>query len=833
MPARKMGVLPFPLRPVLLERSFLSGLLTPLTSKPSIASTSIALFVNWGGLPALPTPYFFLALPRSARLPRYTHPEDVDFEELLDQNTEDIRPDTFYPSQLTTFCTTFASGPESAAEGYQLYQALAFLQRGLARIIRGHLARSEIHRRLIAFTNLPSFSYSLQYYQLFWHGRCNCPLVAPLLVILVCEFCEDHLSDKEYASQVYDSQIRDGPGMSTKTRDRLLEDITELFELQDLALPLPFDPSTREGQLIVTVASQGSRVDQILHPVSLKPQLPDPSFLVTHPAPLNPLSSKRRIRPPSPDFGQTQSSTSPRLISTPRKTVHAFPVAPDPIDVDAEDDPAPSKTTTTPDVLIVRQSLARTAKTKPKIPEEFRKGPAPAAKRERSPADLTLEPPIPLPKKRRTQAASGKTRANTPALPVAPRLVTPDVPVRIQEGPPDYFDEDDVRTAGHQGFLTNPDFKVKVPFSQLIKKTIAQNPRAPKLPFLRAPKWQLSEEMKDFGAFINSPDTTFSLQGLSRYNYLASRPLQPTVGTTLPSPEALHSHNNCLTCLSRGVVCEGGGKLGGACSHCDRTHRNCPSCLGLDEHKDRFLAIHNTVQGYPAGYSGSLDRFRSTLDEMTHVATSFETIFDDVRRRLALNLQEVQANGFDFNVVLSKWTEDNPNLPLDYDLLTWLATFFGWDSACNLSAFLVDPADAARLEDFLRNNTSSSTETADSPAPPPAPASTSATSLPITTPASPTTLNSLESPHRPRRRPAAATPSNFFSNDKFHTPPASTTVEEEMEVDEETSRASVAQALVTAHDDIDDEEDAEVEPDDDVPVEIAPPASLNISKSRK
>ncbi|KAJ3830847.1 hypothetical protein F5878DRAFT_668264, partial [Lentinula raphanica] len=262
-------------------------------------------------------------------------------------------------------------------------------------------------------------------------------------------------------------------------------------------------------------------------------------------------------------------------------------------------------------------------------------------------------PPIPLPKKRRTQAASGKTRANTPAPSVAPRLVTPDVPIRIQEGPPDYFDEDDVRTAGHQGFLTNPDFKVKVPFSQLIKKTIAQNPRAPKLPFLRAPKWQLSEEMKDFGAFINSPDTTFSLQGLSRYNYLASRPLQPTVGTTLPSPEALHSHNNCLTCLSRGVVCEGGGKLGGACSHCDRTHRNCPSCLGLDEHKDRFVAIHNTVQGYPAGYSGSLDRFRSTLDEMTHIATSFETIFGDVRRRLALNLQEVRANGFDFNVVLS------------------------------------------------------------------------------------------------------------------------------------------------------------------------------------
>ncbi|KAJ3831178.1 hypothetical protein F5878DRAFT_647865, partial [Lentinula raphanica] len=564
--------------------------------------------------------------------------------------------ETFYPSQLTSFCTTFATGAVSTGEAFQLYQALTFLQRGFSRIIRGHLAKSEIHRRLLAFTSLSNFSYSLQYYQLFWHGHSNCPLVAPLLIILICEFCEEHLSEVEYAERVYDTRIRDGPGMSLKTRDRLLEDITDVYELQDLAIPIPFDPSTREGQLILTVASQGSRVDQIVHPGSRKVLLPDPTFAVPSLASQSSSTSlpKRRLRPLSPDFDQPTAPSPAKARRPPAK----FPVAPDPIDVDAEEDELPATDVFpdpgSPEVSAVRPSIARAAKAKPKIPEEFRKLPAPSPvhKRERSPPSVALPSPTtgPPAKKRRTQKSVVKAHADSLALAPEEPSSKDEEPFRIQEGEPDYFTGDDTRTSGHAPFLTNPNFKPKAPFSELIRKTIAQNPRAPKLSFLRRPKWKLSDEMKNFGAFVNSADTSFSLQGLSRYNYLASRPLQPSHSTTLPSPEALHSSHNCLTCLSRGVVCEGGTKIGGPCGHCDRTHRNCPSCLGLDEHRDRFLAIHHAVQGYPTGYSGSLDRFRDTLDEMRHITTSFETIFGDVRRRLAQNLQEIRTNGFDFNV---------------------------------------------------------------------------------------------------------------------------------------------------------------------------------------
>ncbi|KAJ3737881.1 hypothetical protein EV360DRAFT_91154 [Lentinula raphanica] len=184
---------------------------------PASAEECSVLVNRWKHLPNSASPAFSLS--------RYSQPEEVNFKVVLDQDTNDMTPNTFYPSQLTTFCTTFALGAVSSGEAYQLYQALAFLQHGFARLIRGHLSKAEIHRRLLAFTGLPNFSYSLQYYQLFWHGHCNCPLVAPLLVILVCEFCEEHLTATEYADRVYNSRLRDGPGMSLKTRDRLLEDI--------------------------------------------------------------------------------------------------------------------------------------------------------------------------------------------------------------------------------------------------------------------------------------------------------------------------------------------------------------------------------------------------------------------------------------------------------------------------------------------------------------------------------------------------------------------------------------------------------------------------------
>ncbi|KAJ3728662.1 hypothetical protein C8R42DRAFT_716562 [Lentinula raphanica] len=801
--------------------------------------------------------------PPAFHLPQYADPDKVQFKTILDTIDNSPGPATFYPPQLITTCELFSKGRLSTGQGLHLYQALVILQRAFAKIMGDTIP----NRRIVAAScslwlsptlsivwYVPAFYWVVsvqpastlqEYYHLYWHYTSNCPLFAPILIALICDFCADHLTPEEYAAKIYDGKARDGYGMSSKTRQRVKDYLPEPISLKQLAIPIPFDATTREGQIIVTIASQGTDVDQIRQPRTNIALRPDPSSRIVAPKPSKarsghkePFPPPSQRRPSSPKGDESSSEASSRHGVSAPSSPQRFPLSRSPVPevlvVEDEDDDEPDLFVQPPDPIppITRRSIARAAKTKHLTGDAVVKASTPSVKRERDPVVAEADQPAnePPSKKRRTQSAAGVIPSSLPiAPPDPPRLLPVKAPVRIQEGPPDYFDDDDTKTTGHEGFLTNPDFQPKAPFSQLIRKTVAQNPRAPKLPFLRAPKWQISDEMKNFGAFINSADTSFSLQGLSRYNYLASRHLQSTTSTTLPSPDALYSPTNCLTCLTRGVVCDGGSKLAGACSHCDRTHRSCSNSLGLEDHKDRFLAIHNTIQGYPAGYSGSLDRFRATLEEMGHVTASFETIFKDVRRRLSHQLQEIRANGFDFNVVLSQWVDDNPNHPLDYDLLTWLATFFGWDSACNLSSFLVDPDDTARLEEFLRNNIST-VEVAEDPS-----TSSYAAAVPTVSPSSP--VNSTSNLPAPlpssRRRPSAAIPINFTSDLPFHTPPASTTVDEEMDVEEGTSRASVVHALVTEYDDSDDEEDAEVETDDDVPVEIAPPASLNISKSRK
>ncbi|KAJ3764801.1 hypothetical protein FB446DRAFT_709994 [Lentinula raphanica] len=796
---------------------------------PASAEECSILVNRWKHLPNSASPAFSLR--------RYSHPDEVDFKALTEQDTNNQTPTTFYPPQLTSFCTTFATGSPSSSEAYQLYQALAFLQRGCSRLIRGHLAKAEIHRRLLAFTGTPNFSYSLQYYQLFWHGHRNCPLVAPLLIILICEFCEEHLTESEYAARVYDPRIRDGPGMSLKTRERLLEDITEFFELQDLAIPLPFGPSTREGQLILSVTSKGSRVDRILHPVSNQPQFPDPSFQISLP-PTAP-AVKARLRPLSPDFDAVPPRTSPIPAAARRKPPQKLPVSPARVDVDDEVEastPEVFQGPGTPDVLVIRQSLARTAKTKPKIPEEFRKAPAPAAKREQSPAGAPPEPSVPEPpsKKRRTMKAGGKARASSfisthddsPVFVERERL-------RIQDGEPDYFHGDDEDVTAHSRFLTNPRFQPKTPFSQLISKTADANKRGYKIPFLRPPKWNVSDELKDFGAFANIGDTTFSLQGLSRFGYASSRFLWPSNNRTLPSPESLYSTNNCVTCISRGEVCEASDKHGGACRQCNGTHRSCPSCLSLEEHKDRFRALHNHIQGYPVGYAQSLDQYATALDHITKLQSTFAPLFQDAQQALLKGMQTVRNSGFDLNVVLSRWAEDNPNLPLNYDIVTWLATLFGWDSSCNLVDYLTTPEDRARLEAFMRENL-------------PAPAApVDPVASPTIPPVPPPDLPSTESPHRSRRRPAAAIPSNFVSEHEFHTPlPESTTVDDEVEdeakndeideVEEAVSQPSAGRGLLAEDEDESDEDDdpdVEVLNDDtsELPKSTKPPHAYSVS----
>ncbi|KAJ3717371.1 hypothetical protein C8R42DRAFT_743297 [Lentinula raphanica] len=527
---------------------------------PASAEECSVLVNNFRRQPNSASPAFHLA--------RYASPEKLDFRNVVAALGTSPAPATFYPPRYIRTCSVFADGRASTSEGLHLYQSLVILQKAFVKIIGGHHSKAENCRRVLQFTNQPNFAECLRYYHEHWHYTNNCPLFAPLLVALVCDFCEEHMSPTEYKKRVYDSKARKGLGMSSKTRERVKACLDEPLTLKTLAIPIPFDPNTREGQIIVTVACKGSEADQIRQPYTNITFRPDPSKRISTPKPDKPSFSSKAVKAtpvPSrfatPEVEEEEEEEEEEDADSDGSSFHGasvrpsperFPVPGSPVVVDENEDEAEDlfSPALDPPVPGQRQSIARAAKSKPLVPEIVRKAPGPAHKRARASPLVDQDPPFREPpvKKRRTTA---KTQTGIPS---SQELSVPTVPTRIQEGEPDYFDDDGTKTSGHQHFLTNPDFKPKAPFSQLIRKTIAQNPRAPKLPFLRRPKWKLSEEMKNFGAFINSADTSFSLQGLSRYNYLASRPLQSSTSSTLPSPDALHSSANCLTCLSRGVV---------------------------------------------------------------------------------------------------------------------------------------------------------------------------------------------------------------------------------------------------------------------------------------
>ncbi|KAJ3765025.1 hypothetical protein FB446DRAFT_709803, partial [Lentinula raphanica] len=746
----------------------------------------------------------FRRFPNSAapafHLPHYANPEKLEFRGVLASLTSVVAPATFYPPWYIRTCPLFSEGRSSKGEGLHLYQALVILQRAFVKIINGHHSKSEIVRRMLQFAKQPNFSDCLRYYHEHWHYTNACPLFAPLLIAFICDFCEEHLSPADYKKYVYDSKACTGYGMSSKTRQRVKDYLAEALSLKTLAIPIPFDPTTREGQIIITVASRGTKVDQIRQPYTNIALRPDPTKRIvvpkaskTRPVPRSSKVPPAQSRVPSPEHDDSGSDGSSFHGNPAPSSPQPFPVPDSPILVDEDDDEDDVfREELPPPAPVLRRSIARAAKSKTQIPEVTLTSAAPAVKRDRAPSSLDPDTPMAEPptKKRRTQASLGKTRATTPksvtGSPVPPKKP---VPFRIQEGEPDYFEDDDIKTDMHKYFVTNPDFQPKVPFSQLISKTIAQNPRAPKLPFLRPPKWKISEELRNFGAFVNSADTTFSLQGLSRYSYMTSRYLQTSLSTTLPSPEAVEGLAVIVIVLTAAVP---------VVSHWKNTR------------------------------TGSWP---------------FITPFKGSQLRLARSLQEVRSNGFDYNVVLSQWADDNPNLPLEYDMLVWLATFFGWDSSCNIAKYLVNPADTTRLENFLHSNVSPSEGSTDpvmpelSHPPVPNPLSPSVGPAPaILTPRPPSPSSELV--QRSRRRPAAATPINFTQDRKPHSPPAPLAGDDdEMDIEDGASRTSGGQALVAGYDDSEEDDNADVntddEDDDDDPAEIAPSAPAHSPKAHK
>ncbi|KAJ3963599.1 hypothetical protein EV361DRAFT_956831, partial [Lentinula raphanica] len=469
----------------------------------------------------------------------YSDPEPTTFPNSPTPGYKSQIPETFYPELLVQFVEDFSRGAVCREEGFMLYQALNVVQDALADVMDSPKAKTK--DALLSMLKEPMVTSALGYYRIFWHKTRCCPLFALRFICLFCDFCEKVLTKAEYATKIYNEDTRRGLGVDKSLCNKTRAIKGPSHNVASLAIPLPLDPSTYEGQLLITIAQAGAASNVLHHPVTGTVLLPDPSGVADLP-PASPLLNalededfenegpaspeEENDGPASPaldlgveDDGETEVSEdtdAKDVFKAPKgkgkaKASNEFPVRSSPR---------------------VRHSKASTAKVGP--PVASRPIPKPT-KRERdtsSPvADVDMQEP--LPKKAKTSTASAKITKESP-----PPQVADAAPTRTAKGskssvatqdvamePEVQLEHNDLDTTTHHSlFLTNPNFQIKTAFADLVEQDSGVK-RRPEMQILRSSPWTIDDELKQLGAFLTVGGVTFSLDNLGRFGHLVSRRL--------------------------------------------------------------------------------------------------------------------------------------------------------------------------------------------------------------------------------------------------------------------------------------------------------------------
>ncbi|KAJ3963652.1 hypothetical protein EV361DRAFT_985496, partial [Lentinula raphanica] len=492
----------------------------------------------------------------------YSDPAPIDLPNAPSPDYKSKVPDTFYPDLLVQFVDDFSKGSVCREEGYTLYRALTIVQDAVADIMDSPKAKTK--EAVVAMFKNPKVTSALSYYRIFWHKTRGCPLFALRFICLLCDFCEKVLTKAEYTSKVYNEDSRRGLGVDKALRLKIRALKGPSHSVASLAIPLPLDPLTYEGQLLITIAQSGSAGQVLRHPVTDLILLPDPSGVEDLP-PASPLLNAveddnfsmegpaspgdENDGPASPtagfddeDDGETEVSEDTEakdVFKAPKgkgkaKATNEFPIRNSPW---------------------IRHSKASTAKVGP--PVASRPVPKPT-KRERdtsSPvADVEMQ--ALLPKKAKTSTASAKATKET-----LPPQVADTAAIRTSKGskssvatqdvamePEVQLEHNDLDTTNHHSlFLTNPNFQVKTAFADLVEQDSGLK-RRPEMQILRSSPWTLDEELKQLGAFLTVGGVSFSLDNLGRFGHLVSRRLVHDDSDMAVSDPDLSPSLDCISC---------------------------------------------------------------------------------------------------------------------------------------------------------------------------------------------------------------------------------------------------------------------------------------------
>ncbi|KAJ3817907.1 hypothetical protein F5880DRAFT_1617854 [Lentinula raphanica] len=668
-------------------------------------------------------PILFLPSSPEEAEPIFAHFDDITFPLVIPPDYNNDLATNFYPAQLVQTYKPFANGPLCRVNASFLYQGLRIVQDAVADIMSANKSRSKTQSRILEMLKKPQIQNALKHYRRFWHRSRSCPLFAVRFVCLFSDYCDRYLDAHEYAKFVYDEKQNAGLGVSAALRAEIKRSFKPGgLTVASLAIPIPFDFLSCEGQLIVQVASTGTPQQALHDPFTNQLLLPEPQYQARPSQPTPPPQAS------SSHHGIASPVISDEGIASPVGSFAGSPAGSSPFqgDVDLGETEASSDEPEAGDVFkgsnvrtragtnlaSTRNRVTRSSPAKVGPPVGKGKGKAPASakpavlikvKRER-PDDPTSEPShAPASKKQRTGKAEGKSRAVTPPPTVEvdeleyEDTILPEPAGTEAAGP---LADNDTDVEHLVSYLANPDYKPRLAFSVLYKRASHSTPkRRNDMQILREPKWSVSPELEAIGSFLTTGNVSFSLSNLARFAHLNSRGLAPS---SHPVDPDVAPTTDCVSCLIRGLNCRSGAQLGGPCFGCEQSHRTCSSALHMELQSDLLDIIPEAVRTLPGGYSDAVEQFQEALDNHFRVMENTESLLQNSLTILARQANKLKRAGLDANVVLSAWAEEHPNQELDYDTACWFATFFGWNSSCHLSAYLKDSETIAKFQAFIR-----------------------------------------------------------------------------------------------------------------------------------
>ncbi|KAJ3718538.1 hypothetical protein C8R42DRAFT_723870 [Lentinula raphanica] len=620
-------------------------------------------------------------------------PDTLPSSPSSDQKTK--IPDTFYPELLVQYVKEFERGAVCREEGFLLYQALNIVQDALADVMDEPKAKTK--DALLSMLKNSQVTNALGYYRLFWHKTRSCPLFALRFICLFCDFCAKVLSKAEYTAKVYNEEARRGFGVDATLRTKVRALKGPAHNVASLAIPLPLDPSTFEGQLLITIAQAGPAAQVLRHPVTNAILLPDPSGVADLP-PASPLLNAWEdedfsMEGPASPVDEDEGLASPILDvgdDDDGETEVSEDIAAEDVFKAPKGKGKAKASIDTPIRRSPRVNIPKATSSKVGPPVTSRPVPKPI-KREReasSPiADMEMKEPVH--KKPKTATVPVKaTRESSPpqvadrAKPKTPKGSKPAIePHEAAVEPEAPLEHNDVDTSAHHTlFLTNPNFTVKTAFADLV----AQD--------------------QGLSAFLTAHGVSFSLDNLGRFGHLISRRLVHDDSDIAVEDPDLAPSLDCVSCQVRGLTCTAGSRLGGPCQGCSQSHRTCPSALHLELQADLLQELPKSVQSLPGSYALALDRFQTGLDRYFRAQELAQEMSNLAAYNLAQLVHDLKASGPDANVVLTAWAKEHPDDKLGYDDVTLLATFFNWNSSCNLSAYLETPEEIERFQQFLKDH---------------------------------------------------------------------------------------------------------------------------------